>query len=108
MIAAIGGSFLCPFEPTRVQLVDVLERELGIIVFECVDRGLTLAPSGLELLEHVRDMGHAAGRLSLAALGQLQATTGSEPAGPMPRCYAADHRQAAVAGTRRSGRNSRN
>jgi DNA-binding transcriptional LysR family regulator len=64
-------------QPTLGRQVDGLEQELGIILFERVGRGLTLTPSGLELLEHVRDMGEAAGRVSLTALGQSQALEGT-------------------------------
>ncbi|MGH1331047.1 MAG: LysR family transcriptional regulator [Paracoccaceae bacterium] len=64
-------------QPTLGRQVDGLEQELGIILFERVGRGLTLTPSGLELLEHVRTMGEAAGRVSLAALGQSQALEGT-------------------------------
>jgi DNA-binding transcriptional LysR family regulator len=64
-------------QPTLGRQVDGLEQELGIALFERVGRGLTLTPSGLELLEHVRDMGEAAGRVSLTALGQSQALEGT-------------------------------
>jgi DNA-binding transcriptional LysR family regulator len=64
-------------QPTLGRQVDGLEQELGIVLFERVGRGLTLTPSGLELLDHVRDMGEAAGRISLAALGQSQAMKGT-------------------------------
>jgi len=64
-------------QPTLGRQVDGLEQELGVVLFERVGRGLTLTPSGMELLEHVRDMGEAAGRVSLTALGQSQALEGS-------------------------------
>ncbi|MDO6797124.1 LysR family transcriptional regulator [Shimia thalassica] len=64
-------------QPTLGRQVDGLEQELGVILFERVGRGLTLTPSGLELLDHVRDMGDAAGRVSLTALGQSQALEGT-------------------------------
>jgi DNA-binding transcriptional LysR family regulator len=64
-------------QPTLGRQVDGLEQELGIVLFERVGRGLTLTPSGLELLEHVRNMGEAAGRVSLTALGQSQALEGT-------------------------------
>jgi DNA-binding transcriptional LysR family regulator len=57
--------------------VDALEEELGVILFERVGRGFTLTPSGLELLEHVRAMGTAANRVSLAASGQSQTIEGT-------------------------------
>lgn len=64
-------------QPTLGRQVDGLEQELGVALFERVGRGLTLTPSGTELLEHVREMGDAAGRVSRAALGQSQALDGN-------------------------------
>jgi DNA-binding transcriptional LysR family regulator len=64
-------------QPTLGRQVDGLEQELGIILFERVGRGLRLTPSGLELLEHVREMGEAASRVSMTALGQSQALEGT-------------------------------
>lgn len=64
-------------QPTLGRQVDGLEKELGIVLFERVGRSLTLTPSGLELLDHVRDMGEAAGRVSLTALGQSQVLEGT-------------------------------
>jgi DNA-binding transcriptional LysR family regulator len=64
-------------QPTLGRQVDALEEELGVVLFERVGRGLTLTPSGLELLEHVRAMGAAANRVSLASAGQSQAIEGS-------------------------------
>jgi DNA-binding transcriptional LysR family regulator len=64
-------------QPTLGRQVDGLEQELGVVLFERVGRGLTLTPSGLELLDHVRGMGEAAGRVSLTALGQSQALEGT-------------------------------
>ena len=64
-------------QPTLGRQVDGLEQELGIVLFERVGRGLTLTPSGLELLDHVSDMGEAAGRVSMTALGQSQALEGT-------------------------------
>jgi DNA-binding transcriptional LysR family regulator len=64
-------------QPTLGRQVDALEEELGVILFERVGRGFTLTPSGLELLEHVRAMGTAANRVSLAASGQSQTIEGT-------------------------------
>lgn len=64
-------------QPTLGRQVDALEEELGVILFERVGRGFTLTPSGLELLDHVRQMGDAASRVSLAAAGQSQSIEGS-------------------------------
>ncbi len=64
-------------QPTLGRQVNGLENELGVILFERVGRGLTLTPSGLELLDYVRDMGNAAGRVSLAASGHSQSIEGT-------------------------------
>ncbi|MFT4715333.1 MAG: DNA-binding transcriptional LysR family regulator [Paracoccaceae bacterium] len=63
-------------QPTIGRQVDALEKELGIVLFERVGRGLTLTPSGLELLEHVRAMADAAGKVSLTSFGQSQSMQG--------------------------------
>lgn len=64
-------------QPTLGRQVDALEEELGVILFERVGRGFQLTPSGVDLLEHVRSMGEAANRVSLAAAGQSQAIEGT-------------------------------
>ncbi len=64
-------------QPTLGRQVTALEQELGIALFERVGRGLTLTPSGLELVEHVRAMGDAASRVSLTASGQSQSIEGT-------------------------------
>ncbi len=64
-------------QPTLGRQVAALEEELGVVLFERVGRGLTLTPGGLELLEHVRAMGDAAGRMSLTAGGQAQSVDGT-------------------------------
>lgn len=64
-------------QPTLGRQVAALQEELGVVLFERAGRGLVLTPSGLELLDHVRAMGEAAGRVSLAAGGQSQAVTGT-------------------------------
>ena len=63
-------------QPTLGRQVDALEKELGVILFERVGRGLTLTPGGLELLDHVRAMGEAANRMSLTSAGQSQSVEG--------------------------------
>jgi DNA-binding transcriptional LysR family regulator len=63
-------------QPTLGRQVDALEEELGVVLFERAGRGLTLTPSGLDLLDHVRAMGEAANRMSLAAAGQSQSIEG--------------------------------
>lgn len=64
-------------QPTLGRQVSALEQELGVTLFERLGRGLTLTPSGLELVEHVRAMGDAAGRVSLTASGQSQSVEGT-------------------------------
>ncbi|NDR58274.1 LysR family transcriptional regulator [Pseudoruegeria sp. M32A2M] len=63
-------------QPTLGRQVSALEDELGLALFERNRRGLTLTPAGLDLLEHVRRMGDAATRVSLAAAGQSQQIEG--------------------------------
>ena len=63
-------------QPTLGRQVNALEVELGVVLFERAGRGLSLTPSGLELLDHVRAMGEAANRMSLAAAGQSQSVAG--------------------------------
>lgn len=64
-------------QPTLGRQVAALEEELGVVLFQRAGRGLTLTPSGLDLLDHVRVMGEAAGRVSLAAGGRAEAIEGS-------------------------------
>ena len=64
-------------QPTLGRQVAALEEELGVVLFERVGRGLTLTPGGLELLEDVRAMGDAAGRMSLTAGGQATSIEGA-------------------------------
>ncbi|WP_156174611.1 LysR family transcriptional regulator [Hoeflea sp. IMCC20628] len=64
-------------QPTLGRQVSALEQELGVALFERVGRGLTLTPSGLDLMDHVRAMGEAAARMSLSASGKAQAIEGT-------------------------------
>jgi DNA-binding transcriptional LysR family regulator len=64
-------------QPTLGRQVTALEQELGVVLFERVGRGLSLTPSGVELVEHVRAMGDAASRVSLTASGQSQSIEGT-------------------------------
>jgi DNA-binding transcriptional LysR family regulator len=64
-------------QPTLGRQVDALEKELGVVLFERVGRGLALTKGGLDLLEHVRGMGAAANGVSLAASGQSQSIEGA-------------------------------
>lgn len=63
-------------QPTLGRQVRALEDELDVVLFERHGHGLVLTPSGLELVEHVRGMGDAAGRVALAATGQSQSVEG--------------------------------
>ncbi len=64
-------------QPTLGRQVDGLERELGVLLFDRVGKRLVLTESGMELLEHVRGMGDAARRMSLAASGQSRTIEGN-------------------------------
>ena len=72
-----AGRALGMSQPTLGRQVAALEQELGVVLFERVGRGLTLTPSGLELVDHVRAMRDAASQVSLAASGQSQTVEGS-------------------------------
>ena len=63
-------------QPTLGRQVAALEDSLGVTLFERVGRSLSLTQSGLELLDHVKTMGEAAGRISLTASGQSQTVEG--------------------------------
>ena len=63
-------------QPTLGRQVAALEEDLGVMLFQRIGRSLELTPSGLELLDHVRVMGDAAHRVSLAASGQSQTIEG--------------------------------
>ncbi len=64
-------------QPTLGRQVRALEQELNVVLFERIGHGLTLTPSGMELVEHVRAMGNAAGRVALSASGQSQSVEGT-------------------------------
>lgn len=64
-------------QPTLSRQVYALEVELNVMLFERVGQRLVLTSSGLELLEHARQMGDAALDFSLSATGQSQAIEGS-------------------------------
>ncbi len=63
-------------QPTLGRQVDALEQELGVVLFERVGRGLRLTPAGQALIDHVRDMGDAAAKLSMSAYGQNESMAG--------------------------------
>ena len=64
-------------QPTLGRQVSALEEELEVVVFERVGNSLTLTPSGLELLEHIRAMNEAANKVALTAKGQSQNIEGT-------------------------------
>ncbi len=64
-------------QPTLGRQVEALQKTLGVVLFERAGRGLILTQAGLELLDHVRGMGEAASRTSLAADGRTQTVQGS-------------------------------
>ncbi|MCB9785353.1 MAG: LysR family transcriptional regulator [Deltaproteobacteria bacterium] len=82
LVAAEEGSYsagaraLGVAQPTIGRQVAALERALGVTLVERVGRGLELTPTGLELVEHVRAMGEAASRVSLAAAGNSTSLDG--------------------------------
>lgn len=83
LVSAEEGSFsaaaraLGVAQPTVGRQVAQLEEELGVVLFERIDHALELTAAGLELIEHVRAMGEAATRVSLAATGQASSIDGA-------------------------------
>ncbi len=63
-------------QPTLSRQVAGLEATLGVTLFERTPRALLLTQPGMELLEHFRNMGDAADRISIAATGQSETITG--------------------------------
>lgn len=63
-------------QPTLGRQVAALEDALGVTLFERSGRNLLPTPAAHELAEHVRAMGEAATRLSLAASGQSLSVEG--------------------------------
>ncbi|MEH6559137.1 MAG: LysR family transcriptional regulator [Oceanicoccus sp.] len=76
-------------QPTLSRQVAALEAELGVTLFERVGQRLVLTDSGVELLEHAREMSKTAMLFSLAATGQSQQIEGSVTvsAGEMDAVY---------------------
>ncbi len=64
-------------QPTVGRQVTSLEEALGVTLFERVGRALAPTPAARELAAHVRAMGEAATRFSLAATGQATAIEGT-------------------------------
>ena len=63
-------------QPTISRQIDGLEATLGVTLFERGRRSMKPTSAGMELVEHVRVMGEAANRVSLAASGQSLAIEG--------------------------------
>ena len=63
-------------QPTLSRQVSALEQDLGILLFERIGRSLELTRAGADLLAHTRDMGEAANRVALAAMGQAHEIEG--------------------------------
>ena len=63
-------------QPTLSRQVAALEQTLGVTLFERVSKSLILTEAGIELADHVRAMGDAASRISLAASGKSQQVEG--------------------------------
>ncbi|MGC1487215.1 MAG: LysR family transcriptional regulator [Albidovulum sp.] len=63
-------------QPTLSRQISALEKELGLMLFERVGRGLVLTAAGRKMQHHVQDMGAAADKVALAALGQAQSIEG--------------------------------
>lgn len=83
LVTAEEGSFsaagraLGIAQPTIGRQVAALEEELGVVLFARAGNAITLAPAGLDLMEHLRAMGEAATRVSLRASGTSDAIDGS-------------------------------
>ena len=63
-------------QPTLGRQVAALEAALDVVLFERIGRKLDLTPAGKDLLEHMRVMGDAANRASLAASGRSATIAG--------------------------------
>ncbi len=63
-------------QPTLSRQVAGLETDLGVTLFERGRRSMDLTETGFALLEHVRAMGEAATRVSLAATGRTELIDG--------------------------------
>lgn len=64
-------------QPTLGRQVSALETQLGVVLFERVGGRLLLTSSGLDLLDHVKAMGDAANKVSLAATKRSDAMDGN-------------------------------
>ena len=83
LVTAEEGSFsaaaraLGSTQPTVGRQVAALEEELGVTLFARGGTRLELTATGLDLVDHVRTMGEAATRVSLAATGQATSVEGT-------------------------------
>lgn len=57
-------------QSTLGRQVSALEEELGVTLFERVGKGIEITPSGLELVECIKEMANAANKLSFIASGK--------------------------------------
>lgn len=64
-------------QSTLGRQVAALEQELGVTLFERAGRGVELTATGIEVLNHVRDMGNAASLFSLSASGRSESIEGN-------------------------------
>ncbi|WP_196259141.1 LysR family transcriptional regulator [Pelagibacterium limicola] len=71
-----GARVLGLTQPTLSRQIGALEQHLGLLLFERVGRRLVLTEAGRQLVDHVRAMGDAADRISLAASGQSTSVEG--------------------------------
>lgn len=82
LVSAEEGSFsaaaraLGVSQPTIGRQVAQLEEELGVTLFERIGNALELTTAGGDLVEHVREMGEAATRVSLSATGRALSVEG--------------------------------
>ncbi|MBO6637443.1 MAG: LysR family transcriptional regulator [Roseitalea sp.] len=63
-------------QPTISRQVAALEASLGVTLFQRVGKTLVPTETGLDLFDHVRAMGEAAGAMALAATGRASAVEG--------------------------------
>jgi DNA-binding transcriptional LysR family regulator len=63
-------------QSTLSRQVAALEEELNVVLFERVGKGIEITPSGLDLIEHVKEMAEAASKLSFSASGKSMDITG--------------------------------
>jgi len=64
-------------QPTLGRQVTSLEADLGVTLFERAGRSLVITAAGQDLLEHVKEMGDAASRVSMVAAGQSKDISGT-------------------------------